>query len=336
MTTTASPAPLVPLDVALARWLAGVRPVAPIACAPGDAVGAALAQDVVAPADVPETARAGRAGFAVAAADTIGASPYAPAACAAAPARVAAGAALPPGCDAILPEGALSEGPIPEVLAEVAPGTDVRRAGEDARAGAVVLPAGHRLRASDASGLAAIGVANVAIRRPRVRLDGPGLLAPLVSALGGAVVSGEADLVLVRGADAPGGGEAVVADGLALRPGATTRLARDARGTLVAHLPALESDALGAALALLPGALAALAGAVPVAPAPVRLAAPLTSTVGLTEIVLLAAEGDGRRVPLAVGELTLAAFARADAYALVPPDAEGYAGGAILDARPLP
>ncbi|MGP9819323.1 molybdopterin-binding protein [Salinarimonas sp. NSM] len=336
MTPTRSPKPLVPLAVALARWLDGVRPVAPIACAPEDAIGAVLAQDVVARGDVPATALARRAGFAVAAADTIGASPYAPAACAMPPARIAAGAALPPGCDAILPEGALSEGPIAELMAEVAPGTDVRRAGEDARAGVPILRAGHRLRASDATVLAVLGVETVAVRRPRVRLDGVATMAPLVASLGGEVAEGEADLVLARGGDAHGGGEPVVADGLALRPGETARLAREARGALVAHLPALESDALGAALALLPHALADLAGGAPAATTPVRLAAPVTSTVGLAEIVLLVREADGRFVPLAVGDLGLAAFARADAWALVPPEAEGYADGAILDARPLP
>ncbi|WP_372424779.1 molybdopterin-binding protein [Salinarimonas chemoclinalis] len=336
MTPTASPTPLVPLPVALARWLDGVRPVAAIVCAPADAVGAALAQDVFAPADVPAAARARRAGFAVAAADTIGASPYAPGVCATPPARIAAGAPLPPGSDAVLPEGALSQGPIAEFLAEVAPGTDVRRAGDDARAGAPILRAGHRLRASDASVLAALGVATVAVRRPRIRLDGVARLAPLVTALGGEVAEGEADLVLVRGGDAHGGGGPVVADGLALRPGETARLARDARGALVLHLPALESDALGAALALVPEALAALADGAPPAGIPIRLAAPVTSTVGLAEIVLLAREGDGRFVPLAAGDLGLAAFARADFWALVPPDAEGYADGAILDARPLP
>ncbi|MGJ3261765.1 MAG: molybdopterin-binding protein [Salinarimonas sp.] len=335
MSTTPSPRPLLPLETALALWLAGTRTVAPLPCAPEEGVGAVLAADVVAAGDVPSAALARRAGVAVCAADTIGASPYAPALCLAPPLRVAAGAALPPGCDAILPEDALSDGPIPEILAEVAPGTDVRRAGEDAREGAVLLAAGHRLRATDAAALAGLGVATVSVRRPRVRLVGLPALAPLVVALGGVSVPEAADLVLVRGGAERGVDETIVAEGLALRPGETTRLARDAHGVLVARLPALEGDALGAARAQVPPAPAAPAGAQPSAPLGAPLAEPITSTVGLTEVALLARTGAGH-VPLAVGDPSLAAFARADAYALVPPEAEGYAGTAILDARPLP
>ncbi|GGK45106.1 hypothetical protein [Salinarimonas ramus] len=334
MTPDASSRSLTPLDDALALWLEEVRPVATSERAPQEALGATLARDVVVEADVPARAIARRAGFAVAAADTIGASPYAPAPCLVPPARLAAGEALPTGCDAILRDDALSDGPIPEILAEVAPGTDVRRAGEEARAGTLLMPAGHRLRASDVSVLAALGIDRVAVSRPRVRLDGLALLAPLVAAFGGEVAAaGDADLVLARGGG--GEGETMLVDGLALAPGETTHLARDANGMPVARLPALDGDALGAALALLPPALAALCGARVPTPLQVRLGEALTSVVGLSEIALLLREGDVWRV-LAVGDLALAAYARADAYALVPPQAEGYGAGETIEARPLP
>lgn len=331
MTSAPSPKPLTPLAQALALWLGDARPAAPRACAPSEAIGRVLAEAVRAPENAPLRPRARRAGFAVAASDTVGASPYAPAPCLAPPPFVAAGDPLPEGCDAVLPADALSDGPIPEIQAEVAPGTDVRRAGAEARAGETLIAAGRRLRASDAAALTALGVGTVSVRAPLVRLDGAAWLAPVVTALGGEVVSGEADLVL---AVAPGDA-AYPVDGLALRPGETTRLARDADGVPVALLPAVESDALGAALALLPPALAALAGAEPPAPQPARLAAPLTSTVGLAEIALLARDGDAY-APLGVGDLTLATFARADAFALLAPESEGHAAGETVAVWRLP
>jgi hypothetical protein len=201
VTSAPSPKPLTPLAQALALWLGDARPAAPRACAPAEAIGRVLAEAVRAPGNAPLRPRARRAGFAVAASDTVGASPYAPAPCLAPPPFVAAGDPLPEGCDAVLPADALSDGPIPEIQAEVAPGTDVRRAGAEARAGETLIAAGRRLRASDAAALAALGVGTVSVRAPLVRLDGAAWLAPVVTALGGEVVSGEADLVL---AVAPG------------------------------------------------------------------------------------------------------------------------------------
>lgn len=331
MTSAPSPKPLTPLAQALALWLGDARRVAPRSCAPAEAVGCVLAEDVRAPRTVPERPRARRPGVAVAAADTVGASPYAPAPCLAPPLVVAAGDPLPAGCDAVLPADALSDGPIPEIQAEVAPGTDIRRAGAEAHAGDVLIDAGRRLRAADAAALAALGRETVAVRTPRVRLEGVAALTPIVAALGGKVVSGEADLVLAVGAVE---GAALV-DGLALRPGETTRLARTPDGVPVAILPALDSDALGAALALLPPALAALTGAEPLPARPARLAAPLTSTVGLAEIALLSRDGDAH-APLGIGDLTLATFARADAFTLVSPESEGHAAGESIAAWMLP
>ncbi|WP_349368037.1 hypothetical protein [Salinarimonas sp.] len=331
MTSVPSPRPLTPLAQALALWLGDARCVAPRPCAPAEAIGRVLAEDVRTPRTVPERPRARRPGFAVAAADTVGASPYAPAPCLAPPPFVAAGDPLPEGCDAVLPADALTDGPIPEIQAEVAPGTDVRRAGAEARAGEVVIPAGRRLRACDAAALAALGVATVPVCTPRVRLEGLPALAGLVAALGGEVVLEDADLVLAT----TSGDVEILVDGLALRPGETTRLARTADGVPVAILPALDSDALGAALALLPPALAALAGAEPPPPRPARLATPLTSSVGLAEVALLARDGDAC-ASLAVGDLTLATFARADAFTLLAPESEGHAAGESIAVWMLP
>ncbi|MBL8587203.1 MAG: hypothetical protein JNK46_01610, partial [Methylobacteriaceae bacterium] len=93
--------PLTALDAALAALLDGLEPVAPEAATPAAAIGFALAAPLRAPGPVPARATALRAGLAVAAQDLVGAAPGAPALFAAPPARVAAGEALPEGCDAV-------------------------------------------------------------------------------------------------------------------------------------------------------------------------------------------------------------------------------------------
>lgn len=61
---------------------------------------------------------------------------------------------------------------MPEILAEVAPGTDVRRPGTEMRAGTVLRTAGARLRALDAAIAEAAGIAEVSVREPVVALEG--------------------------------------------------------------------------------------------------------------------------------------------------------------------
>lgn len=338
MTTDAAArtAPLVPLARALALWLDGVGPVAPVARAPREAIGRVLADPLRAPADVPSAALARRAGHAVAAADTIGASPYAPAFAGSPPPLVAAGAALPSGCDAILPIGAVADGPLPEILAEVAPGTDVRRAGSEARAGAILRAEGARLRALDAAIAQAAGLERVRVREPIVALDGAAqaAVAPLVAALGGRVadIGAPADLAIRIGAAREG--DTILAAGLALSPGEDAALGRDAAGVPLLVLPALASDAIGAGLALLPEALARLSGGA-LATRSGILAEGLSSRGGMAEVALLA-KGALGLVPIAVGDTPLAALARADAFLVVPADLEGFARGAAIAYLPVP
>ncbi|MGY1662648.1 molybdopterin molybdotransferase MoeA [Geodermatophilus sp. SYSU D00705] len=82
--------------------------------------------------------------------------------------RVDTGDPVPGGRDAVvmreqvafLPGGsAVVTGPWPS------PGRHVRRVGEDVESGAVVLPAGHRIRPVDAAALAAVGRTTVSVRR---------------------------------------------------------------------------------------------------------------------------------------------------------------------------
>ncbi|WP_211848471.1 molybdopterin-binding protein [Neoroseomonas eburnea] len=167
-----APAPLrlMALEEALAAWLALLpHPVAPQRMAAAAAVGRVLAEPVQAIAPVPALPTALRDGWAVSAAETLGADSYAPLPLATLPPRMRPGDVLPPGADAVLPAfDLLPDGPFGQVVQPVAPGEGVRRAGEDIPAGTVLRAAGERLLPRDLAALAALGRAEVAVRIPRL------------------------------------------------------------------------------------------------------------------------------------------------------------------------
>lgn len=162
-----------------------------------EAAGQVLAEDVVAPFDIPPLDNTGMDGYAVRAADTAGASGSAPvqlkvtANLAAGyvhdepvgpgeAVRIMTGAPIPPGADAVVPfeetDEALrnpGERPTPggfvRILKAAAPGANVRPRAGDIAAGSTVLPAGRVLRASEIGVLASIGASTVKVfRRPVV------------------------------------------------------------------------------------------------------------------------------------------------------------------------
>lgn len=151
--------------------------------------GRILAQNVQSQIDVPGFERAMMDGFAVRAGDTQGASTYNRLALRivgeSLPAlqfesqvkpgdavRIATGAPLPVGADAVLPvEQTELEGGQLAVQAEVCPGKNVGRRGEDIACGSVVLERGRLLRPQDLGVLSSIGLPQVpVIRQPRVRV----------------------------------------------------------------------------------------------------------------------------------------------------------------------
>jgi molybdopterin molybdotransferase len=153
------------------------------------AAGRVLAQDVVSRVDVPGFARSMMDGYALQAAETLGATAYnrlsltivgqslAGSAFAGTirrgeAVRIMTGAPLPEGADAVLPaERVEVAGQQLIVLDEVPPGKNVGARGEDVAAGATVLSAGRVLRPQDVGLLSSIGVTEVdVIRRPRVRI----------------------------------------------------------------------------------------------------------------------------------------------------------------------
>ena len=183
--------PLVSLADAQALILDAVVRLEVVEVPLGEALGAVLAEGVVAPEPVPPFANTAMDGYAVQAADTTGASPAAPVrlrvvddlAAGRAPdvavgpgeaIRIMTGAPMPDGADAIVMvertrrdgDGA-GEGVFVEV--EVPVGRHVRLAGGDLAAGQSVFEPGTRLRAGHVGVLASVGAATVRVfRRPRV------------------------------------------------------------------------------------------------------------------------------------------------------------------------
>ncbi|MGH2675489.1 MAG: molybdopterin molybdotransferase MoeA [Actinomycetota bacterium] len=180
-------APLVPLEEARSRSLAAIRRLPPVALPLRQAHGCVAADDVAAPIDLPPFASSSMDGFAVRAADVAGAAPGRPAALRLAgevrmgsgpevavgtgeAVAVPTGGVVPEGADAIVPvEQTETEAGRVLVRAPMPRGRHVRTAGEDARAGDVLVPGGKRLLAADLGLLASAGVASVAVH-PRARV----------------------------------------------------------------------------------------------------------------------------------------------------------------------
>lgn len=346
-------------------------PVAPTRVPIADAVGCILAEPLAAQGPVPAMPVAARDGWAVAAADTDGASPYAPAILATPPARVAPGDPLPAGADAVLAPFDLSEdGPFATAVAAVAPGEGVRRPGEDIAPGAVLRGAGERLAARDLPALAALGIVEVAVRRPRLGWIATGdeiaadpardTLAPLLASMASAAAfhrlppvpdepgaiaqalhaaAAAHDLLVLSGGTGEGrddrSAEALRAAGTLRLHGVGARPGTTAGfgtvgGRAVLLLPGRAEDALAAWVLLGRPLLARLAGEGPPRLLRATLARKVASTVGLAEIVPVRLAG-GLADPLAVGAVPLAALSAADALLIVPPGAEGYDAGAGVD-----
>jgi molybdopterin molybdotransferase len=184
MATTKS---LLSVDEALAAILEKIPVLEPEEVFLDEALGRVLAEDIYADIDVPPFDNSAMDGYAVIAADTAQATPERPVVLrvvADLPAgylpqtpvrhgeavRIMTGAPMPPGADAIVrvEDTARGEGVV-LVYAPTRPGRDVRRAGEDVRAGERILPRGTYVRPAEVGMLAMLGRRRVrVIRRPRV------------------------------------------------------------------------------------------------------------------------------------------------------------------------
>ncbi len=171
-------------------WIRGqVQPLGAERVSIWNAAGRALAADVIAAVNVPAFDRSMMDGYAVQAADTLGAGPYQPLPLhvlgqalpgqpftgevrAGQAVRIMTGAPLPAGADAVLPaERAQVVGTQLLVLDELPRQKHIGLAGEDIVAGSVVLRAGRRLRPQDVGLLSSLGYGTAAVvRAPRVKL----------------------------------------------------------------------------------------------------------------------------------------------------------------------
>jgi len=181
----------IPMDEARARLSAALEAAGKAGPLPGervaldDALGRVTAEPVWALISSPHYHAAAMDGYAVRAADTLGATETRPVALSV-PAQahpVNTGAPLPEGCNAVI----MVEQTQPtgddriEIRAPVAPWQHVRMMGEDMVATELILPANHVLRPHDLGAVAGCGHSSVVVRRrPRVAVlpTGSELVAP--------------------------------------------------------------------------------------------------------------------------------------------------------------
>ena len=181
----------IPLEQARAIIAGAIRPIDRTELVPlHEAGGRVLAQDLIAPGDVPPFTRAGMDGYAVRAEDTSGASRITPrllraieqvftgqmpnrAVVPGTCAEIATGAPMPAGADAVvMVEETMREtdGTV-RVFGPVTVCQNVGRQGADIAAGSTVLTAGTFLNASRVGAVAAIGQAEVSLyAKPRVAI----------------------------------------------------------------------------------------------------------------------------------------------------------------------
>ena len=332
------------------------------------ASGRVLGEDVRAAAPVPPADCAAVDGFAVRAAETIGAGAYNPLTVRSA--AVAAGEALPAWADAVVRLDQAESGDRGDVVTvdPMAPGANVDRQGAVAAAAALLVGAGTRLMPRHIGLIAAAGLARVPlVRQPRVRLaiagavrsgaaadsDGPMLRAAierdgglsLESPLAEAFAAG-ADLVLVVGGTGPGDQDRsadalaeagrIEIHGVALCPGETAGFGHTAAGAPVLLLPGTPAGCLWSYELFAGRAIRRFGGrdpALPQRPCVLTTARKIVSSIGVTEICPVRLCSDREIEPIAgFAEGGLMAAAGADGFVIVAESSEGYPQGASVTA----
>lgn len=174
-----------PFETARTRILDNVQPLGAEATDLLDLVGRVLAEDVLAPWDMPRWDNSEMDGFAVRAADChpgarLPVTAFLPAGMSAEgitvtegkAVRIMTGAPVPSGCDAVIPiEQTETEDNLVIIKSKVGFGDFIRRRGSDMRLGETMLTGGARLRPAEVNLLAAFGLAQVPVyRRPEVAI----------------------------------------------------------------------------------------------------------------------------------------------------------------------
>lgn len=358
------PASLTPLEAARERLLDGLEPVAPLDLPLAEALRS-IAAEMPPLAALPAKDIAAADGFALSSRDLVGASSYSPLPLASAPRWVEAGDVMPEGCDCVLEADVLElSGPIAQAVGEAVPGQGVRRAGSAIAEGSAVAMAGRRILPRDLLLARAAGLKTLRARRPRLRIvniPGGSLTAELIAesarnagadvvvttaagrdaaSVADALDAAGCDLLIAIGGSGVGRSDAtvlalaergdVIAHGIALQPGRTSAVGRIGL-TPVVVLPGAPDQAFAAWWTLGLPVLDRLSGRRSRKTLGLPLARKVASAVGIAEVVLLE-RTQGAWTTLAVGELSLQAIARAEAWLLVPGGAEGFAVGTAVDA----
>jgi molybdopterin molybdotransferase len=201
---------MITVDEALERILSFVEVLAPEERPLVEALGQVLAEDITSSFDIPPLDNTAMDGYAVKSADTAGAAPDTPVqlevigevaagyefdseVTSGTAVRIMTGAPVPRGADSIVPfeetdepfekapTGMRSFAASVRVFKEASAGANIRRAGEDVRAGQVLVSRGTVLRPSEIGVIASVGRATATvIRRPVVAVlsTGDELLEP--------------------------------------------------------------------------------------------------------------------------------------------------------------
>jgi len=131
-------------------------------------VGRVTAEPLYAEYSIPQADIATFDGYAVRSEDTLGAQDQLPLPLTSS-ARINTGEILPPSFDAVvMVEDTWDEGGETWIRRSAAPWQHVRHAGEDIRAGELVLPKGHQIRPFDTGALATYGITRLRVRSVRV------------------------------------------------------------------------------------------------------------------------------------------------------------------------
>ncbi|SDG01388.1 MULTISPECIES: gephyrin-like molybdotransferase Glp [unclassified Duganella] len=148
-----------------------------------DALGRVLAEDIISPINVPAYDNSAMDGYALRGQDlpaagatatfkTIGIAyaghPFTQAPQAHECVRIMTGAAIPPGCDSVLPQelaASINGDEVTIAHNAIRTGANLRRAGEDLRAGGVAIAKSKLLRPADLGLIASLGISEVTVRR---------------------------------------------------------------------------------------------------------------------------------------------------------------------------
>jgi molybdopterin molybdotransferase len=327
-----------------------------------------LAVNLHTPAPIPAADSAATDGFAVFAADSLGAGAYNPLAVRAE--AIEAGEPMPPGKDAVVPfDQAEPEGSGSVTLVEpIVAGANVDCRGAVAGAGQLLAAAVTRLTPRHLGLLASAGFDRLPVlRRPQVRLVVAGtmlceqavdgnrpMLRGLIASDGGVVVeadlaeafAGGVDIVVIAGGTGRGARDRSVAalaaagsldiHGVALIPGDTAGFGYDAGGVPVLLLPGSPAACLWNYELFAGRAIRRRGGYNPELPyrcAAVTTARKIVSPIGMTEVCAVRRLAHDQVEPAgSFAECGLWAAVAADGFVIIPAASEGYPAGAAITA----